>query len=277
MRKTRNGIIDVKPFEVKPMNVIMDLTGQRPKQRRIATTTLFKPIRIIPADTHLVDVQRSGETTFHQGKGKDCSLSQINFYRDNWNDPRIGLPHYTQKYLRKHRTSTIHGRRSLNAILTDSPITEDDPNDPLYRASQDYDLYIPKKNLKRHVTKMSKKLDEKVGCDISYTVHTPIPNISGRDDPSMCKELYRVVTPYISRDSEIDAMESPKGLRIQRHRGISHEHLDQAYEKACSGLYSPMRMWKSLTDKRQIEEYRRLKGIKPKTYGNNYLMYRGGL
>ncbi len=151
--------------------------------------------------------------------------------------------------LKRHRRDVLHGSRSLQMLI------------PKYsREPKDWDIYSPTE--KSRAQAIEKALDKKVGGNIAETVYVPIPKISaGPDQPGTSKDLYRVVTPDVSNDAEVDIMNRPAGLKTISHKGITHESLEEAYIKADRSVRTqPMRMAKASVDKQNIESYFKKKG-----------------
>jgi len=152
--------------------------------------------------------------------------------------------------LRNHRKDVLHGSRSLAMMI---------PN--YSRTPKDWDLYSPTE--KARAQAIEKAIDKKVGGNIAETVYVPIPKVSsGPDQPGTGKDLYRVVTPAVSGDAEVDVMDRPAGLKTVSYKGITHEALEEAYIKAQRSKSQPMRMAKASSDASDIESYLKSKGKK---------------
>jgi len=156
-----------------------------------------------------------------------------------------------KKSLHQHRKDVLHGSRSLQMLI---------PN--YSRTPGDWDMYSPME--KKRALALERALDKKVGGDIAQTEHISIPKVSaGPDQPGTSKELYRIVTPSVSNDAEIDVMNRPSGLKTISKHGITHESLDEAYVKAKRRASTqPMSMAKASSDAKDIESYLKSKGKK---------------
>lgn len=185
------------------------------------------------------------------GNQPDATQEHIDYYKRN--KEKI-VPPIVKGTLRKHPEDVLHGSRSLDMII---------PNYP--RKPSDWDTFSPEE--KRRALAYEKAIDEKVGADIAETHYIKIPKVSmGPDDPAMGKHLYRVVTPRISNDAEIDIMNRPSDLETERYNGITHESLASQYRKAVTRKgRQPTKAQKALSDQRAIEAYWESKGKTPPT------------
>jgi len=153
--------------------------------------------------------------------------------------------------LRRHnKTDVLHGSRSLQMLLGSA----------YPRKPKDWDVYSTQE--KRRALQIEASIDKKAGCDIAQTRFQPIPKVSsGPDDPFTGKHLYIVETPRVHNDASIDYMHRPPRLPTQMYKGIRHENLRIAYQKASIRIFrQPLQAHKARKDKQAIENYGR-KGI----------------
>jgi len=174
---------------------------------------------------------------------------QIEHFRQN-RDKIIGP--IVKASLRQHPQDVLHGSRSLDMLL---------PNYP--REPNDWDIYSPQE--RKRAIELERAVDRKVGADIMETKYCPVPKVtSGPDEPGTSKDLYRLVTPTISNDADIDVMDKPAGIKTQKHKSITHESLREAYVKAFRRKkLQPIKAGKAIQDARAIEEYWQRKGLQP--------------
>jgi len=153
--------------------------------------------------------------------------------------------------LRKHPQDVLHGSQSLKKLL------------PQYsRNPQDWDILSPME--KKRALALEAEIDRRAGCNIAETRYMEIPKVSMTpDDPRDSKELYQVVTPLISGDPSIDVMDRPKGIHTIRRNGITHESLQDQYDKAKKRqMIQPTKAHKARSDQMDIERYWESKGKK---------------
>lgn len=151
--------------------------------------------------------------------------------------------------LKDHPQDVLHGSRSLNMLI---------PN--FSRKPHDWDMFSPKE--KERALQLEKAIDEKAGCDIAQTQYRHLPKMPfSTPMPGSGEHLYRVVTPKIQGDPEIDIMDRPKDLETTRKHGITHESLIEAHHKATTRrLRQPMQSQKASSDMKDIEEYWKKRG-----------------
>jgi len=180
-------------------------------------------------------------------KLKKCTPQQLERYDKEWE--KIVSPTVVRS-LRRHREDVLHGGRSLNMIL------------PTKRTTKDWDMYSPRE--KTRAQALEKEIDRKAGCDVCQVKQVYMPKTTpGADSPETSKRLYRIVTEHTADDADVDVMDKPKGLRTTKAKGITHESLEAAHEKASKRMrLQPMYMWKAMLDKQRIEQYWRMKGKK---------------
>ncbi|GAH41417.1 unnamed protein product, partial [marine sediment metagenome] len=250
--QTKSSLVDIKPINVNVLNLLGETT---PATKKLDMDKQFTSVEIMQQGTAKVVVQRSGEPSFVM-RGNECSMEQQRNYDLHAKDE---IDSRMLKYLRRRPKITVHGGKSLNMILADDAVHPlGNPQDPLYRESQDWDVFASHKKAKKMANKIEKAIDQHVGCDICEVVHIklPVSMLSGGGPKvSTSSELIRMVTPHSSKDAEIDIMPDPDDLERFRHRNVSHESLEQQYAKTKRGLFQPMRAQKSAIDKRRIETY----------------------
>jgi len=189
------------------------------------------------------------------GNQPEPTPEKIEYYKRN---RQHIVPPIVKSSLRRHPQDVLHGSQSLNMLLPSFP-----------REPGDWDMYSPKE--KERALALESAIDRKVGADIASTVYIEIPKATfggfqKKDDSEddMSKNLYRVITPHVSNDAEIDVMDKPPNLPTVRHNGITHESLESQYKKSVRRQHmQPMKASKARTDQTAIEDYWNTKGIIP--------------
>jgi len=223
-------------MKIKPMKLkLMQINPITPMQSLTTTTSPLmgtSQSRVLPDAGNQPDPTREQIDQFIKGKSRM-------------------IPDIVLSSLRNHPEDVLHGSQSLKLLL------------PQYsRNPQDWDILSPKE--KERALALEAEIDRRAGCDIARTEYIPIPKVSaGPDDPTTSKHLYRIVTPAVEGDADIDVMDKPKQLKTQRHKGITHESLEYQYEKAKTRVQrQPMKAHKASSDIRDIENYFQSKGKK---------------
>ena len=225
----------------------------------------FKPIRLRPMTVMpLIETPRfetsspfgersplmnhyGPETLPDSGHQRPCTPEDMKIYKQNWQGivPVVALSH-----LRRHKEDVLHGCRSLNMLL------------PTQRKTKDFDIYSP--HAQKSASGLEASIDRMVGCDICETEYCRIPKsalLQRRPDaPSMSDKLYRVRTKtrrsfLQKKDPDVDVMKRPEGVNTIRKAGITHESLQDAYERLQYLRDQPSRGLKVRQDMRRIEEY----------------------
>lgn len=151
--------------------------------------------------------------------------------------------------LKEHPQDVLHGSRSLNRLL---------PN--FSRRPHDWDMFSPQE--KKRALALERRIDRKAGYNIAQTQYRHIPKMPFTQPmPGSGEHLYRVVTPKIKGDPEIDIMDRPENLDTVRKHNISHESLIEAHHKANTRrLRQPMMAQKATSDVNDIEKYWQKRG-----------------
>ena len=183
------------------------------------------------------------------GNQPEPTSENLDYYRKN--REKI-VPSIVKSTLKKHPSDVLHGSQSLNMLI---------PN--YTREPRDWDTYSP--NERQRALAYERAIDRSVGANIAQTEYIQIPKVSSKDDNSgTSRELYRVVTPQISNDAEIDVMDKPSDLKTIRDKGITHESIEEQYIKAVTRKSMQVfKAQKALEDQRAIETYWETKGITP--------------
>lgn len=194
-----------------------------------------KPIKILDSN---IDVNTNRAHTLKDSSGlPPPTKQQLDMFSKNHKNI---IDTTVLKSLKTHRNDVLHGSQSLNMLLRSK------------RPAHDWDMYSPTE--RKRARALEKSIDRKAGCDIAEVRYTPIPKSPFvKSSPDSSSELYRVYTPLIKNDADIDIMDKPRGLRTFRKGGITHESLVSQYSKKVKGIFMPMRMMKSSIDKRRIE------------------------
>ena len=221
----------MKSMRIKPINM---------KLIRPTTLISFK-------NTNTLGNSKKSRVLPDAGNQPDPTPEKIRNYKENKDQ---WIPQIVTSSLRKHnKTDVLHGGKSLNMLL------------PSHRDSDDWDMYTTED--KKRALELEAAIDKKAGCDIAETVYVPLQKSilmgpAGDDDEFISDDLYRVQTPIVKKDADIDIMERPPGLPTVMKNGIRHEALSEAYKKAKRRVYKqPLQARKAVEDMKRIEEYRR--------------------
>lgn len=259
-------MVVVNPMKIQPMKVVPIVINKNVRQSSMSSAGfgLVQPQQQIqkqePMSTDFViqggplgarpldkAAKTSPRTKYLKdaSKLKKCTPKQLEHYEKNWE--KIVSPTVVRS-LRRHREDVLHGGRSLNMLL------------PTQRPTKDWDIYSPRE--KTRAQALEREIDRKTGCDVCQVKQVHMPKTTmGPDSPETSKRLYRIVTEHTADDADVDVMDKPKGLRTTRAKGITHESLEAAREKAAKRMrLQPMYMWKAMLDKQRIEQYWRMKG-----------------
>jgi hypothetical protein len=235
-------MIKIKTIRAKPLSLSPS------KSRPLRSRTLLQP-KMMPQkkkqSEHPQSSFGSATTLPDAGNQPDPTKSDIErLQRKN----KLINP-IVQESLKDHPQDVLHGSRSLNMLL---------PN--FSRKPHDWDLFSPTE--KKRALQLEKKIDEKAGCDIAQTQYRHIPKMPfSQPIPGSGEHLYRVVTPQIKGDPDIDIMDRPSDLETTRKHGITHESLIEAHHKATTRrLRQPMQTSKASSDVNDIEEYWKKRG-----------------
>lgn len=225
-------------WKVKPIKVKLDMSmGMGGADK--------KPVKIISLTDNSMGFGKRAHTLPDSGGQREPTAQDIARYKkhgDKWvND-------ICMQSLRTHKQDVLHGGKSLNILLSSK------------RKSKDFDIYSPME--KTRARDLESKLDKKCGANLFETHYVPIPkgNIFAPVDKSSAKELYRIMTPNIHNDSDVDLMHRQPGLDVVKKGGISHESLPSQYQKTLKSIMHPMRMMKGAEDKKRIEQFYKDKG-----------------
>jgi len=230
-----------QPLEFKPLipiklqNQNEGIPDQSMQPMQLSTLGSFGPQKTVLPDA---------------GNQPDPTPEKIKKYKQN--KFKI-VEQVVKKSLRKHPEDVLHGSQSLKMLL------------PQYsRDPQDWDILSPTE--KKRALALEAAIDRRAGCDIAETRYMRIPKTSMTpDDPRDSKELYQVVTPSISGDPDIDIMDKPSGIKTMRYKGITHESLQDQYDKARTRqVRQPIKAQKARSDQQDIEKYCASKGKKIK-------------
>lgn len=236
------------PLKLEPLIPIKNLSTPESKANLPKTFTIkpLVPMTSFQSTSHFSSTKSKGVLP-DAGNQPDPTQCQIEHFQQN-REQIVGK--VVKQSLHKHPQDVLHGSRSLNILL------------PHYsRTPGDWDMFSPTE--KQRAIAIEASIDKAVGADIVETRYNPVPKVSmGPDDPTTSKELYRVVSKHTPQESEVDVMDRPKQLKTIHHKGITHESLDSAYQKARTRMTrQPMKAQKALQDSRSIEEFYKQKGL----------------
>lgn len=203
-------------------------------------------------------VERRGifsEAPVETGKndGPVCSVEQMRNYQENWD--KI-LPPKVVKQL-KRTGNIMHGSYSVNMQMP----TE------FHRQAHDIDIWAKKPSLR--ASQMENTLDKCVGCDIAHvkeeTMGKTAPKVQTLGPPRMKEretepeghfKRYTVITqPKNDVDVDYSTFPTDRPVRIRELKGVRHETLDSALERARELQYRPMRAGRAREDIQRIESY----------------------
>jgi len=182
--------------------------------------------------------------------GPSCNVEQMRNYRENWDD--VLLPKVTKEL--KKTDDIMHGSYSVNMQVSE----------PYRREAHDIDVWSSKP--KAMATRIENAIDKCVGCDIA---HIKIQKIAkspsrkqslgppGKDDtPQDYFTRYTIVTqPENDVDVDFSTIPDDRPLKTRRLRGIRHETLDSALERAYDIRDIPYRAERAAQDIKRIEGY----------------------
>jgi len=209
----------------------------------------MKPLKLTQNGTPIEHTTSSFSETVLPDAGNQPTPTREDIARLHRRKSDIVDPIVTSS-LRKHPQDVLHGSRSLSLII----------GNHFKRTPNDWDIYSNAE--KQRALELEAQIDKKAGCDIAQTTYRHIPTTPfSKPDPLTGEHLYRVTTPKITGDSDIDIMDKPNNLPVERHKGITHEALIEQYRKASTRrIRQPLHSGKAQSDMRSIESYYKSKG-----------------
>jgi len=188
-----------------------------------------------------------GSATILPDAGNQPEPSQSDIERLQGNKKFINT--IVEDSLKDHPQDVLHGSRSLSMLI---------PN--FSRTPKDWDLFSPQEQ--KRALQLEAEIDKQAGCDIAQTQYRHVPKMPFTPEmPGTGEHLYRVITPKIKGDPEIDVMDRPKELDTVRKHNITHESLIEAHHKATTRrLRQPLMAQKALSDMKDIEAYWKKRG-----------------
>jgi hypothetical protein len=154
-----------------------------------------------------------------------------------------------ERTLKENPQDVLHGSRSLHCII------------PHYsRKPNDWDIFSTEE--RERAIELERKIDEQSGANVAQTYYRHIPSMPFSPPSSGTGEhLYRVTTPHLENEADIDIMNRPQDIETVRKDGITHESLLDAHKKATTRRFrQPLMMQKASSDISDIERYWKKKG-----------------
>lgn len=246
---------------MKPIKPIRLTLLDRPLSRPIEGRLPAKPIDMgglrkdIPFETPVERKSISFETPVitEKNDGPVCSVEQISHYQENWD--KILPPKIVGQL--KRTGDIMHGSFSVNMQLP----TE------FHREAHDIDVWAKKPSLR--AKQMENAIDKCVGCDIAHikeeTMGKTAPKVQTLGPPCMKEKeakpkghfkRYTVITqPKNDVDVDYSTFPTDRPIIIRDLKGVRHETLDSALERAYELQYRPMRAGRAREDIQRIEAY----------------------
>lgn len=223
-----------KPFKLIPLNKPNNTTFERFSKSKRYKIPSYREKRIIEKDD-----------------APSCNLEQMQNYRENWDD--ILLPKVTKEL--KKTDDIMHGSYSVNMQVTK----------PYRREAHDIDVWAKKP--KAMATRIENAIDKCVGCDIAQVKVQKIGKSPSRkqalgppgksDVPKDYFTRYTVITqPENDVDVDFSTIPDDRPLKTRTLRGIRHETLDSALERAYDIQDIPYRAARAKEDIKRIEGYK---------------------
>jgi len=182
--------------------------------------------------------------------GPSCNVEQMRNYRENWDD--VLLPKVTKEL--KKTDDIMHGSYSVNMQVSKS-----------YRREA-HDIDVWSKRPKAMATRIENAIDKCVGCDIAHVKVQKIGKSPNRKQslgppgnnktPKDYFTRYTVVTqPENDVDVDFSTIPDDRPLKTRTLKGVRHETLDSALERAYDIQDIPYRAERAKQDIKRIEGY----------------------
>lgn len=192
--------------------------------------------------------------------GPSCSVEQMHNYRENWD--KLLLPKVTKEL--KQTDDIMHGSYSVNMQVTK----------PYRREAHDIDIWS--KDPGAMARRIENEIDKCVGCDIAHVKVQKIGKSASRAQtlgpPRMSNTpkdyfiRYTVVTqPKNDVDVDFSTIPTDRPLKTRTLRGVKHEVLDSALQRAYDIQNIPLRAARAREDIKRIEGYMATKKRKKTT------------
>jgi len=205
---------------------------------------IYKPLKVKPIEAQMLMPER----IFEKGDAPPVTPAKLRKFRENYKQI---TPPAVNTQLKKHRESTMHGAYSVNQQVTEE----------FQRPTSDIDVWT--KTPKQRAIELENALDKKAGCDIAHVEEKHIGPAPSRmitpgppkKKPKTSHERYVVVTQP-QDDLDVDYTTYPdRNYKKRLFKGIYHETLESAHQRALELSKNPRRTFKSLRDARRIEAY----------------------
>jgi hypothetical protein len=228
--------------------MVIKLTNRKP----IAKPLKITPLQLTSSSLGIVSPPQSITARGQLMEINDaprCSLEKVVHYRDNWE--KILAPKVLKK-AKKHN-DVIHGAWSVNQQVPKR----------YRRPTGDIDVWS-KKPYER-AQEIEDELDESVGCDIAYLKEQKLPPNPNTlvTPPRSLREIKetdgfrRVVVETVSQVGQADYASFPsRPFRAKRIKGVRHETIASAYDRAEDLLQRPGRYGRAYEDIERIDRYR---------------------
>jgi len=226
---------------------------------------MIKSIRARPFDVHIIKTRSlilpPGPPTLSpfgrvtgRGDGPSCSREQMKRYEEDWEEI---LPPKVVRQVKK-KGGVIHGSWSVNQQV----------GPQFSRKPKDVDIWTNQP--KDRAEEMENEIDRCIGCDIVEVKEEVImrdPNRMVSLGPPGRRDDKQHTRAYVKtrRGAELGGAdystfpdEPPEGkikLRVRNFRGVKHETLQGAHERALNLRLRPLRSHKASKDIRRIERY----------------------
>lgn len=188
------------------------------------------------------------ERILEKGDAPPVTPAKLKQFKENYQQI---TPPAVNRQLKKHRESTMHGAYSVNQQVTEE----------YQRPTKDIDVWS--KSPKARAIEIENALDKKAGCDIAHVEEKAIgpspnrmitPGPPKKKKPNTHKRYVVVTEPQ--DDLDVDYTTYPdRNYKRRLFKGIYHETLQSAQERALELSKNPTRTFKSLRDARRIEQY----------------------
>jgi len=219
-----------------------------------------KPIKIQPFfSTPISSVPEERVTPepkiTEKGDAPSCSVEQIRTFQQNWNK------HVPPRVIRQARKTgnVLHGAYSTNMQLPSQ----------FHRPTKDIDVWSKKGE--KHAKQIEDQLDKCIGCDIAQVKESKVgkkqewaaltpPGQRQEEDEEKYRRYTVVTAPKNDVDVDYSYPPDERPIKKKKIRGVYHETLEGAYERAMDLRYRPMRAGRASRDIKRIEDYWRSKG-----------------
>jgi len=163
---------------------------------------------------------------------------------------------------KKHGT-ILHGAQSRNIMISNEIGKKKAEELGLLKPTYDYDVWA--KSPRARALEAEKAIDKKMGCDIAYVKVEQIGREPGTKGKKEDFKRYTIVTPVTPPSrQEIDYATPPdkkkRPYKVITVKGVKHQDLESAYERAHELKWQPKRSFKTWMDIRIYQKYQQIKG-----------------